>query len=70
MWRAVKKAKEESPVWGRTSFEKTAPAGSRLLRSAKSLARRFLPNRAWRRYRLGGPLAESEIQRAISEEKP
>ena len=70
LWRAVKKAKEESPVWGRTSYEETAPAWSPLLRKVKDLARRYLVHPAWRRYRLGGPLAEREIERAVSEEKP
>jgi len=69
-WRAVKKAKAEFPVWGRTPDEGSPAAWSPLLRNAKDLVKRYFSYPAWRRYRLGGPLAVREIHRAVSEENP
>jgi hypothetical protein len=69
-WRAVKRAKEESPVWGRTSFAGGSPAWNALVRRAKDQVKRLVLYPAWRRYRLGGPLAEREILRALHDEKP
>jgi hypothetical protein len=69
-WSAVKKAKQVSPVWGRTPEESGSPVWNTLLRGAKDIARRYFVHPAWRRYRFGGPLAVREINRAVSEEKP
>lgn len=69
-WRAVKKAKEVSPVWGRTPDVGGSAAWNSLVRNAKDLVKRYFVYPAWRRYRLGGPLAMREIHRAVSEEKP
>jgi hypothetical protein len=65
-WRRVRKAKEESPVWGPTPPAATEPRLARARRFVRSL----LADRRWRRYRLAGPMATREIERAVSEEKP
>lgn len=69
-WRAVKRAKEESPVWGRTPFAGSSPAWNAFVRRAKDQVKRLVLYPAWRRYRFGGPLAEREILRALHDEKP
>lgn len=69
-WRAVKKAKLESPVWGRTPESGGSAAWNSFVRGAKDLVKHYFVHSKWRRYRFGGPLAVREIHRAASEEKP
>jgi hypothetical protein len=69
-WRAVRKAKKVSPVWGRTPDSGGSAAWNSLVRGAKDLVKRYFVFSKWRRYRFGGPLAVREIHRAVSEEKP
>lgn len=69
-WAAVRKAKEESPVWGRTPDETGSPVWNSIIRRGKDWVRRYFLHPAWRRYRFSGPLAEREIIRALREEKP
>lgn len=69
-WNAVKKAKEESPVWGRTPDDAGASAWSTLVRRAKDSIKSYTIYRRWRRYRMSGPMAVREIHRAAHEEKP
>jgi hypothetical protein len=61
-WRKVERAKRESPVWGRTPEAAERP-------SWRSRLRARLARGLWRRYRLGGPAAVQEIDRALDEEK-
>ena len=66
-WRIVERAKRESPVWGRTAYD----AGRKsLFASFRNLLGKGRAYAGWRRYRLGGPLARREIERALDEEKP
>jgi hypothetical protein len=69
-WRTVKKAKEESPVWGRTHVPVNRGGLLGAAQAAKSSLLRSVANRAWRRYRFSGPLAVREIDRALRDEKP
>lgn len=69
-WRAVKQAKRESPVWGRTPEVSDSGPWNSLTRAGKELIRRYFKRPGWRQYRLGGPMAVREIDRALSAEKP
>jgi hypothetical protein len=69
-WRAVKKAKRESPVWGPTPGLTEALTWNSWIRAGKDRAKRYFAYPGWRRYRLGGATALREIHRALREEKP
>lgn len=68
-WRAVEKAKRESPVWGRTPEEAERPSWRARLAGLRWALRQRLARSGWRRYRLAGPAARREIDRALDEER-
>ena len=65
-WRQVKRAKRVSPVWGRSG---EAALRERLGQIWQATRRMWPPKSGWRRHRLGGSLAVSEIERALREEE-
>ena len=69
-WRAVEQAKRESPVWGRTPNVADSASWRALTRAGKELIRHYFRYPGWRYYRLGGPMAVREIDRALRAEKP
>ena len=69
-WRAIKKAKRESPVWGRTPEESNAGTWNSYAQKVKEAIKRYWARSDWHDYRLEGPMAIREIDRAIRDEKP
>jgi len=69
-WRAVKQAKRESPVWGRTPEASDSGPWSRITGRARELINHYCRHTGWRHYRLGGVMAVREISRALRAEKP
>ena len=69
-WRAVKRAKRESPVWGRTPEVANSGAWNLSTRAVKELFRRSFRYSDWHQYRLRGPIAIREIDRALRAENP
>lgn len=67
-WRAVERAKRESPVWGRTPDEAARPSWRARLGALRQALRQGLARSGWKRYRLAGPAAEREIDRVLDEE--
>ncbi len=70
-WANVKQAKLESPVWGPTPEDYTAPEPrpfDNLKKPIEGLISRLSPRGDWTDYALGGPQAEREIARALAEE--
>ena len=69
-WAVVKRAKSESPIWGRTPELPERSIGE-TVKSGLSYFSNVIGGRGeWGDYQMGGPQAINEIARAIAEERP